>query len=65
MMPSRVLLLGEGDLAEETAEALRAAGSSVERLQDPSHDELRDALDAGADAVRVVSRDDCLRKHPT
>jgi Trk K+ transport system NAD-binding subunit len=58
MPEQRVLLLGEGDLAEETAEALRAAGSNVERLQDPSHEELRDALDAGADAVMVVSRDD-------
>jgi Trk K+ transport system NAD-binding subunit len=58
MPEQRVLLLGEGDLAEETAEALRAAGSNVKRLQDPSHEELRDALDAGADAVMVVSRDD-------
>jgi voltage-gated potassium channel Kch len=58
MPEQRVLLLGEGDLAEETAEALRAAGSNVERLQDPSHDELRDALDAGADAVMVVSPDE-------
>jgi voltage-gated potassium channel Kch len=58
MPEQRVLLLGEGDLAEETAEALRAAGSDVERLQDPSHEELRDALDAGAAAVMVVSRED-------
>ena len=58
-MPSRrVLLLGEGDLAEETAEALRASEAQVERLEDPTHDELRDALDKGADAALVVSRDD-------
>ena len=58
-MPSRrVLLLGEGDLAEETAEALRAADAQVERLEDPTHEELRDALDKGADAALVVSRDD-------
>ena len=58
-MPSRrVLLLGEGDLAEETAEALRAADAQVERLQDPTHEELRDALEKGADTVLVVSRDD-------
>ena len=58
-MPSRrVLLLGEGDLAEETAEALRASDAQVERLEDPTHDELRDALDKGADAALVVSRDD-------
>jgi voltage-gated potassium channel Kch len=54
----RVLLLGEGDLAEETAEALRAADAQVERLEDPTHEELRDALDKGADAAAVVSRDD-------
>ena len=58
-MPSRrVLLLGEGDLAEETAEALRAADAQVERLEDPTHEELRDALEKGTDAALVVSRDD-------
>ena len=58
-MPSRrVLLLGEGDLAEETAEALRASDAQVERLEDPTHDELSNALDKGADAALVVSRDD-------
>ena len=54
----RILLLGEGDLTAETAEALRAADADVERLEDPTHDELRDALDQGADAAVVVSRDD-------
>ena len=55
----RVLLLGKGDLTEETAEALRAADADVERLEDPTHDELRDALErGGTDAVLVVSRDD-------
>jgi voltage-gated potassium channel Kch len=56
--PQRVLLLGEGDLAEETGEALRAADAEVERLPDPTHEELRDALHNGADAAMVVSRDD-------
>jgi Trk K+ transport system NAD-binding subunit len=54
----RVLLLGEGDLAEETAEALRAAEAEVEWLRDPTHEELRDALAHGADAALVVSRED-------
>ena len=54
----RVLLLGEGDLTEETCEALRAAGADVARLENPSADEVREALEAGADAVAVVSRDD-------
>jgi voltage-gated potassium channel Kch len=58
MPPRRVLLLGEGDLTEETAEALRAAEATVERLEDPTHEELRHALEAGADAAMVVSRDD-------
>jgi Trk K+ transport system NAD-binding subunit len=58
MPPRRVLLLGEGDLTEETAEALRAADAEVERLKDPTHEELRDALDQPADAALVVSRDD-------
>jgi Trk K+ transport system NAD-binding subunit len=57
-MPSRILLLGDGDIAEETAEALRAAGADVTRFADPSHEELRDALSAGADAAMVVSNDD-------
>jgi Trk K+ transport system NAD-binding subunit len=54
----RVLLLGKGDLTEETAEALRAADADVERLEDPTHDELRDALERDVDAVLVVSRED-------
>jgi voltage-gated potassium channel Kch len=58
MPPRRVLLLGEGDLNEETAEALRAAEAEVERLADPTHEELRQALDAGVDAAMVVSHDD-------
>ena len=58
-MPSqRILLLGDGDLTDETEEALRAADAGVTRLADPSHDELRDALEAGADAVLVVSNHD-------
>jgi voltage-gated potassium channel Kch len=54
----RILLLGAGDLTEETCEALKAAGAEVERLEDPDAGELRDALEQGADAVAVVSRDD-------
>jgi len=58
MPPRRILLLGDGDIAAETAEALRAAGAEVTRFPDPSHEELRDALGAGADAALVVSSDD-------
>ena len=56
MPPRRILLLGEGDLADETDAALRAADAAVERLEEPSADELRAALERGADAVAVVSR---------
>jgi Trk K+ transport system NAD-binding subunit len=58
MAARRVLLLGAGDLTDETAEALGAAGADVVRLEDPDAGELRDALAQGADAVAVVSRDD-------
>jgi Trk K+ transport system NAD-binding subunit len=58
-MPARrILLLGAGDLAEETCEALRAAGADVRPLEDPDHEAVREALRDGADAVAVVSRDD-------
>ena len=57
-MPSRrVLLLGAGDLTDETAAALRASDAELERLEDPSAEELRAALETGADAVAVVSGD--------
>jgi len=58
MADRRVLLLGAGDLTDETAAALAAAGADVARLEDPEAEELRDALGRGADAVAVVSRDD-------
>jgi voltage-gated potassium channel Kch len=58
MAARRILLLGAGDLTEETCEALIAAGAEVQRLEDPDAEELREALGRGADAVAVVSRDD-------
>jgi len=58
MAAQRVLLLGAGDLTEETGEALAAAGADVTHLEDPSREALAEALEAGADAVAVVSRDD-------
>jgi Trk K+ transport system NAD-binding subunit len=57
-MARRVLLLGAGDLTDETAEALVAAGAEVRRLEDPEAGDLERALREGADAVAVVSRDD-------
>ena len=58
-MPTRrVLLLGEGDLADETAAALDAAGAEVRRLEDPAQDDLREALGEPLDSVTIVSRED-------
>jgi Trk K+ transport system NAD-binding subunit len=54
----RILLLGAGDLTDETCAALEAADADVVRLEDPSAEELREALEPPADAVAVVSRDD-------
>src|SRR5918998_4720371 len=58
MPPRRILLLGAGDLTDETCAALEASGAEVVRLEDPGADELRAAIERGADAVAVVSRDD-------
>jgi voltage-gated potassium channel Kch len=58
MAARRVLLLGAGDLTDETCQALKAAGADVRRLEDPRHEELREAVEEGADAVAVISRDD-------
>jgi predicted dinucleotide-binding enzyme len=44
---SRVLLIGKGDLAEETGEALAAAGAEVDHLEEPEEEEeVRAALEA-------------------
>ena len=58
MAAHRVLLLGAGDLTDETAEALTAADADVRRIEEPDVESLRAALEDGADAVAVVSRDD-------
>jgi voltage-gated potassium channel Kch len=58
MSARKILLLGEGDLTEETAEALRAAEAEVVPLEDPTHEELGEALESGVDAALIVSRDD-------
>ncbi len=56
-----VLLIGEGDLAEETRSALDAAGAEVYRMKAPEEREVKHALeDGGIDRVVVVSRDDAV-----
>lgn len=62
-MPSvpTVLLIGEGDLAEEMRQALDAAGAEVYRMKAPEEREVRHALEGdGIDRVAVVSRDDAV-----
>ena len=54
----RILLLGSGDLTEETEAALEAAGADVVRHEDPDAETLRDAIADDVDGVAVVSRDD-------
>lgn len=59
-MPT-VLLIGEGDLAEETRQALDAAGAEVYRMKAPEEREVRHALEGdGIDRVAIVSRDDAV-----
>ena len=56
-----VLLIGEGDLAEETRQALDAVGADVYRVKAPEEREVRHALeDGGIDRVVVVSRQDAV-----
>lgn len=58
-MPTRrILLLGHGGFADETCDAMEAAGAEVRRLAEPGRDELRAELEAGVAIVAVVSRDD-------
>ena len=59
-MPT-VLLIGDGDLAEEVRQALDAAGAEVYRMKAPEEREVRHALEGdGIDRVVVVSRDDAV-----
>ena len=58
MATRSVLLVGAGDLAAETSEALDAAGADLQHLEDPDHATLREAVEAGVDAVVIVSRED-------
>ena len=59
----RVVVIGEGDLSEEVAAALDAAGADVDRLLAPDEQEVRELLEDGGrevDSVAVVERDDAL-----
>ena len=59
-MPT-VLLIGDGDLAEETRQALDAEGADVYRMKAPEEREVKHALAGGdIDRVVVVSRKDAV-----
>lgn len=56
-----VVLIGDGDLSNETADALEAAKARVVRLCQPEEDDVRDALEGqDVDAVAVVEREDAI-----
>ena len=58
-MPA-VLLIGDGDLADETGAALEDAGAEVQRIEAPDEDAVREALGRRVDRVAVVSRADAV-----
>ncbi|MDQ4048862.1 MAG: hypothetical protein M3131_05700, partial [Actinomycetota bacterium] len=54
-----VVLIGDGDLTDETAQALEASGVRVSRLREPDEEDVREALEAGeVDSVAVVAGED-------
>jgi len=56
-----VVLIGAGDLAEETERALEAANARIIRLCEPGEDDVREALEGGhIDSVAVVERTDAI-----
>ena len=58
-MPSRrILLLGEGDLTDETCAALEASGADVVRLEDPAPRSCARRSSSASTPSRSVSRDD-------
>lgn len=56
-----VAVVGNGDLSDETAGALEAAGAGVVRLREPDEDDVREAL-GGEEihSVAVVARSDAI-----
>lgn len=55
-----VVVIGHGDLSEETARAVEASGARVSRLREPSEGDVREALTGGVDSVAVVGRADAI-----
>ena len=56
-----VVVIGDGDLSEETVRALEASGVQVSHLREPEVEEVRDALEGDrVDSVAVVGRNDAV-----
>jgi voltage-gated potassium channel Kch len=56
-----VIVIGDDDLADETARAVAAADTPVVRLRTPDEDDVRHALDSdGIRSVIVVARNDAI-----
>ena len=55
---ARILLIGEGSLADATQRSLHAGGASVERLHNPGDEDIREALSKQFDSVVIVSKND-------
>ncbi len=56
-----ILLIGEGDLTDETERALEASKAKIVRLCEPDESDVRDALEGGqVRSVAVVARTDAI-----
>lgn len=56
-----VVVIGDGDLSEETVRALEASGVQVSHLREPDGEEVRAALEGDrVDSVAVVGRADAV-----
>ena len=55
-----VMLIGDGDLSDETARALEAADARVVRLCEPGEDDVREALAGDVQHVAVVGLTDAI-----
>jgi hypothetical protein len=53
---THVLLIGKGDLTDETGEALEAAGAEVRHLEEPDEDAVGEALEADVESSRWTRR---------
>jgi TrkA-N domain len=56
----RVLLIGQGALADATARALESGGADLAHLEDPGDRDIREALEDEVDTAVVVSRSDVV-----